>query len=117
MRSRSRLLGFVGSLVALGLASAIAVAGPPPTRTDNVADTLHGTVIVDPYRWLENKDAPETRAWIDAQNAYTKSVLDPIPGRELIHARYEELLKTDTQSSPIERGGRYFFSRRLASQE
>jgi prolyl oligopeptidase len=113
-RSTLRILMFFGALV---LAAVTAYAAPPPTRSDNVADTLHGTVVIDPYRWLEKQDAPETRAWIDAQNAYTKTMLDPIPGRDLIHARLEELLKTDTQSVPFEHGGRYFFSRRLANQE
>jgi protease II len=52
--------------------------GPPKTRTDDVKEVLHGTEIVDPYRWLEDQKSPETRAWIDAQNAYTRSLLDPL---------------------------------------
>jgi prolyl oligopeptidase len=39
---------------------------PPPTRRDNVREVLHGVEIVDPYRWLEDDESPETRAWIDA---------------------------------------------------
>jgi len=49
---------------------------PPPTRTDNVKEVLHGVEIVDPYRWLEDQSSPETRAWIDAQNSYTKPFLE-----------------------------------------
>jgi prolyl oligopeptidase len=105
----------------LFLALAAAVAGPlstsvPKTRTDDVTETVHGVVIRDPYRWLEDQQSPETRAWIDAQNLYTRSVLDPLPGRAAISKRLEELLKTDRFGTPVERNGRYFFTRRLADQ-
>jgi hypothetical protein len=49
---------------------------PPPTRQDNVKETIHGVEIVDPYRWLEDQDSAETRNWVAAQNAYTHSLLD-----------------------------------------
>ena len=44
---------------------------PPATRQDSVREVIHGVEIVDPYRWLEDQESPETRAWIDAQNTYT----------------------------------------------
>jgi prolyl oligopeptidase len=89
----------------------------PVAKVEVVRDTLNGVVVEDPYRWLENNDAPDTRAWIDAENAYTEQVIAPVPGQDRIHARLEQLLKTDSQGVPFERGGRYFFGRRLASQE
>src|SRR5947209_656623 len=99
------------------LASAAAFAASvPQARTDNVIETIHGTTIQDPYRWLEDQQSPETRAWIDTQNAYTRSVLDPLPGRAAIAKRLEELLKTDRFGTPVMRRGRYFFMRRLAGQ-
>src|SRR5450432_2887367 len=55
------------------------VPTPPPARQDNVHDNIHGVDIVDPYRWLEDQESPETRAWIEAQNAYTHSMLDKLP--------------------------------------
>jgi prolyl oligopeptidase len=70
-----------------------------------------------PYRWLEDRKSAETRAWIEAQNKYTQSILGPIPGRERLKQRLTELEKIDTITPPIERHGRYFFSKRLASQE
>lgn len=88
----------------------------PTTRTDDVAETIHGVTIHDPYRWLEDQQSPETRAWIDAQNVYTRSVLDPLPGRAAISKRLEELLKTDRFGTPVVRNGRYFFARRLADE-
>jgi protease II len=84
---------------------AVAVAAPlatpvPKTRTDAVTETVHGVTIHDPYRWLEDQQSPDTRAWIDAQNAYTRSVLDPLPGRAAITKRLEELLKTERFNTP-----------------
>ncbi|HEY7574179.1 MAG TPA: prolyl oligopeptidase family serine peptidase, partial [Thermoanaerobaculia bacterium] len=73
--------------------------------------------IADPYRWLENQDAPETRAWIDAQNAYTKRILGQAPGRAALEKRIAELLKVDIITTPTEKGGRYFFSRRGADRD
>ncbi|MBI1797794.1 MAG: S9 family peptidase [Candidatus Eisenbacteria bacterium] len=97
--------------------AAPAASHPPVANVEVVRDTLHGVVVEDPYRWLEASAAPETRAWIDAENAYTESVLGPLAGRERVQARLEQLLKTDAQGVPFERSGRYFYTRRLASQE
>ena len=103
----------------LAMAAAIAAppsVRPPVTRTDNVVETMHGVTIRDRYRWLEDQKSPETRKWIDAQNAYARSVLDPLPGRAAISKRLEELLKTDRFTVPVVRNGRYFFLRRLANE-
>jgi len=89
---------------------------PPPTRVDNVAETLHGVTITDPYRWLEDQNSPETRAWINAQNKYTASTLGALPIRAKIRERLTQLLKIDTISAPFARGGRYFLSKRRADQ-
>jgi len=97
--------------------SALAGSAPPPTRIAAVVDTLHGVPISDPYRWLEDQNSPETRSWIDAQNAYTRSILDTLPGREKLTGRLGQLLKTERIGMPFERGGRYFFSKRLADQD
>ncbi|MEW6130429.1 MAG: prolyl oligopeptidase family serine peptidase [Acidobacteriota bacterium] len=88
----------------------------PKTRVDNVTETIHGVTLTDPYRWLEDQDAPETRAWLNEQIAYTNSLLNARPEREAIKARLEKLFKIDTQGVPTERGGRYFFSKRRADQ-
>ncbi len=89
----------------------------PPSAVHPVVDTLHGVAIVDNYRWLEDQNSPETRAWIDAQNAYTRKVLDQIPGREKIAARYKELIKLDRMTVSAVRGNRYFISKRKADQQ
>jgi prolyl oligopeptidase len=109
------------------LAGAVALAGcareditvplPPPTQTQDIVDTLHGVAVPDPYRWLEDQDAPETRAWIDEQNAYADALLDQLPGRGQLREMVTRVLKRDVIGLPTERGGRYFFSKRRADQE
>lgn len=90
---------------------------PPTARVDSAKDTYGSTVVSDPYRWLEDQDSPETRAWIDAEQKCTESVLSNLPGRAQINKRLTELLHTDSFEPPVERGGRYFFRKQLASQE
>ncbi|UCF06293.1 MAG: S9 family peptidase [bacterium] len=111
---------FIAVFIATGHAvSAAAFAGerPPETIKESVVDTLHGVVIADPYRWLEDQDSPETREWIDKQNEYTHSYIDELSGRDKLVKRLTELMKTDLISIPRERNGRYFLSRRDADQE
>jgi len=89
---------------------------PPATRVDNVTETLHGVTITDRYRWLEDQNSPETRAWINAQNEYSASVLGSLPFRGRIRERLTQLLKIDTITAPVARGGRYFLYKRRADQ-
>ena len=57
------------------------MTAPPPTRRDGVVDVLHGVEVPDPYRWLEDGDAPEVQQWVAAQNAHTRQALDARPDR------------------------------------
>ena len=90
---------------------------PPPTRKDPVTETLHGVSITDPYRWLENQDAPETRAWLAAQDHFTRSYLDSLPGRDALRKKLDAMIRIDSVGTPAVRNGRYFFSRRLAAED
>jgi prolyl oligopeptidase len=90
---------------------------PPATRIDSAKDTYGTTVVADPYRWLEDQDSPETRAWIAAEQKCTEAALSNLPGRAQIAKRLGELLHTDSFEAPVERGGRYFFRNRLAGQD
>jgi len=78
---------------------------------------MHGIELVDPYHWLEDADSTETRAWIAAQNDYTRSFLDAIPVRERIRRRLREMLIHDSIGAPIQRQGVYFFLKRGAEQD
>ena len=87
---------------------------PPQARIDSVKDTYGDTVVADPYRWLEDQQSSETRAWIEAEQKCTEAALSSFAGRAPVSTRLGELLHTDSYEAPIERGGRYFFRKRPA---
>ena len=118
MAGSRRIAGIAGAaLMAAGAAGEPGLDVPPPTEVREVVDTLHGVEVADPYRWLEDREAPETRAWIGAQNAYTDTVLGALPGREELRAVAAAVLERDVIGLPNERAGRYFYSRRGADQD
>ena len=90
---------------------------PPVTAIEPVTEILHGVSIVDPYRWLEDQDSPQTRAWLDQQTHYARAYLDNIPGRRRIRERITEFLAVETLISLQTVGNRYFFRKRLPDQE
>jgi prolyl oligopeptidase len=83
----------------------------PVARMDDVVENYHGTPVADPYRWLEDTTAPETQAWVAAQQRLTQAFLENIPARELIKARLSELWNYPRLSVPFKAGTRYFFTR------
>ncbi len=72
---------------------------PPARRSDHV-DTYFNTPVPDPYRWMEDVDSAEVKQWVDAENTLTRSVLDPLPGRDAMHARLSALYNFERFSSP-----------------
>ncbi|MCA9689109.1 MAG: prolyl oligopeptidase family serine peptidase, partial [Myxococcales bacterium] len=89
----------------------------PETRQGDVVDDYHGTKVADPYRWLEEPDSPETRAWVDAQNKVTFGLLESIPEREAIRARLTELWNYERYGLPHREGDSYFFSKNDGLQD
>lgn len=90
---------------------------PPATRQDNVREVIHGVEIVDPYRWLEDQQSPETRKWVEEQNAYTNALLDHLPVRRRAFDRLWQMVNYDSQGAPYIENGYYFFARRGAGQD
>src|SRR4030081_887868 len=84
----------------------------PRTRDQELIETLHGVPVADPYRWLEDGESAETREWVDAQNAFTQSVLESLPPREAIHSALESLLTVGSVGTPTLRGTRAFYQPR-----
>lgn len=80
----------------------------PPSRRCDQQDDYHGVTVSDPYRWLEDLNAPETEAWIAAQNALTFEHLAQIPEREALQQRLTALWDYPKAHAPFKRGGRYF---------
>lgn len=98
---------------------------PPETRVEPVVEVVHGVEITDPYRWLEGDNSdpdnqgavtPEVTAWTDAQNNYTRSVLDNLPGRKALEDRLRPLMEVGSITRPVIRGDRYFYTRREGNQ-
>ena len=92
---------------------------PPPPAVDAipVSDDYFGTRIPDSYRWLEDARSPETRAFIDAQNAYTARYLKQARIRSQVADDLDELENVSEWRFPIERAGSYFFRKRLAGEQ
>ena len=89
---------------------------PRAERLD-IVDDLFGHAVADPYRWLEDPDSAQTKAWLSEQDAITRPYLDSLPGRERLRERMTELLGTGVIGGPAWRGQRYFFVRRDPGQE
>jgi len=90
---------------------------PPHSAVEPVTEIFHGVSVTDPYRWLENQDSPQTRAWIEEQTLYARSYLESIPGRDRIRKRIREFFAVETYDSLQIAGGSYFFRKRLPDQE
>ena len=88
----------------------------PKTRTVDQADNYHGTLVADPYRWLEDVDSPETLEWVKQQNELTYSILETIPQREAIKKRLTELWDYSKALAPYKKGKRFFQERNSGLQ-
>jgi len=88
----------------------------PKAEKRPLEETMHGVKIVDNYRWLEDGKSPETQKWVEEEMAYTRSVLDPLPGRDSIHQRLTKLLGIGSISAPQIGGRYYFYTRREGMQ-
>ncbi|MEW5700904.1 MAG: prolyl oligopeptidase family serine peptidase [Candidatus Zixiibacteriota bacterium] len=107
----------LAAAILLAVTAITATAAPPSTKVEPVVDTLHGVVITDPYRWLEDQNSPATRAWLDSQIAYTESFIPKFASLDAIKKRFTELVRIDRVSAPSRHGKRYFYVRRKADQE
>ncbi len=108
-----KIMRLTGVFLAL---AALMPAQAPKTKVQPVTETIHGVTITDPYRWLEDQESPETRAWINSQAAYTESQLAKVPQRERIRKRLGELMKIDAMAAPSVRNGLYFIQKRKATE-
>jgi prolyl oligopeptidase len=88
---------------------------PEATRSDHV-DEYHGNRVPDPYRWLEDLDSPQTKAWVDAQNALTFGFLETLPQRAAFRERLTALWNYPRAGIPTKEGGRYFFTKNSGLQ-
>ncbi|MFL5543734.1 MAG: prolyl oligopeptidase family serine peptidase, partial [Gemmatimonadaceae bacterium] len=107
-------LARVIALLAVGAATSPAQTASPPLTYPAAArgsqvDVYHGTSIADPYRWLEDVDAPATKEWVAAENRLTDSFLASIAERTAIRNRLTQLWNYARYSAPFKENGRYFY--------
>ncbi len=81
----------------------------PPSKKGDVKDTYFGTVVEDPYRWLEDDNSPETADWVKAQNQLTFAYLAKLPYRNEIKTRLTALWDYPKYGNPFKEAGKYFF--------
>ncbi len=109
-------IAMIGDEVLARSSSSASSAGPPAAPKKPMQDTVLGHPIADPYRWLEDSSSPETQKWVSDELTYTRAVLDPLPGRDLLHKRLGELLSIGTISAPQLGGRHYFYTKREGTQ-
>lgn len=81
----------------------------PETAKGDVVDDYFGTEVPDPYRWLEDDNAPEVKEWVKKENLLTFAYLENIPPRDRIRERLTDLYDYSRYSSPFRAGEYYFF--------
>jgi len=106
----------IGAAVWADSKSVQAPAEPPLAEKRPVIDIFHGTKVLDNYRWLEDGNNPATQKWVEAEMAYTRGLLEPLPGRAAIHKRLTELLSIGMVTPPQLAGRHYFYTKREGMQ-
>ena len=117
--ARYRLTLLMGLIGALGFAGVLfAQTAPPVAPVHEVVDDYFGTKIADPYRWMEDMKSPELQAWMKAQNEYTRTIVDSIPGREKL---LDAILGYDNARTTVadlaKFGNRYFYRKIEPNQD
>jgi prolyl oligopeptidase len=120
LRMKSYLV-LLAALLAAGQAGAQAVVTSktlpyPQTRKVDTTTTYFGTKVADPYRWLENDQAADTKAWVQEENKVTQDYLGKIPYREAIRQRLTKLWNYEKYSAPTKEGRYTYFSKNTGLQ-
>ncbi|MBK1883880.1 S9 family peptidase [Luteolibacter pohnpeiensis] len=89
----------------------------PEAKKDAVVDVYHGVEVADPYRWLEDDNSEETKAWVKAENAVTQKYLETLPQREEIRERLKKLWNYERVGIPREESGKWFFVKNSGLQD
>jgi prolyl oligopeptidase len=102
--------------IAIMIPTVAAAQGPGPLKYPespraDTTETLHGRVVPDPYRWLEDPNSAETKAWVEAQNQVTFGYLEQIPARTAIKDRLTKLWNYERYGSPSREGDWYVFAK------
>ncbi|KFM28357.1 Prolyl endopeptidase [Auxenochlorella protothecoides] len=88
----------------------------PRVRRDDTEETLHGVIIQDPYRWLEDADSPDVAEFVEEQNVLTQSVLDQCTTRPAFSKLLEKLMDYEKFGTPFKKGQRYYYTHNTGLQ-
>lgn len=95
----------------LAITAAAAAPDYPPAERQSVVDDYFGAKVPDPYRWLEDVDSAQTRAWVEAQNRLSLPFLAQLPEREALRERLSTLWNFERYEIVEKHAGRYFYRR------
>src|SRR6266850_2906513 len=115
---RPSVLAGLAALLPVALLAQANTGGPPATPVRVVNDTVFGTVVPDPYRWLENVQDSAVLQWLHAQDDYARRLIGAIPGRADLAARIHALSNAGPAVSGAQFGGkRVFYYKRLPGED
>jgi prolyl oligopeptidase len=112
MKRVMRIFSGLMLVLTAGMISAQTDGAPltyPKAKTVDQVDDYHGVKVADPYRWLEDTDSADTKAWVEEENKVTFGYLDQIPYRGAIRERLLKLWNYERFTAPEQEGGRYFY--------
>ncbi len=81
----------------------------PETKKTKQEDNYFGTVVADPYRWLEDDNSDETKQWVESENKVTEEYLSAIPFRNKVKSKLQEMWNYPKYGSPFKEGDYYYF--------
>lgn len=109
--SATKAFSFMAIAMTLAGCATTARMDYPVTRQADQTDDYHGVKVADPYRWLEDDNSAETKAWVEVQNKVTFAYLEQIPQRAAIKSRLTELWNYERYGVPFKQGGHYFIAK------
>lgn len=83
----------------------------PQTKKVSQSDTYFGTSVEDPYRWLEDDMAQDTKEWVKSQVAFTENYLENIPFRETLNNQLKEIWNYERVGAPFKEGNYTYYSK------
>jgi prolyl oligopeptidase len=105
------------SLVVVAVAAPLVPIVYPEALRGTVVDNFHGTKVADPYRWLEDLDAPTTRDWVAKESALTEDYVGGLPARDTLRARLGTLYNFERFGLPFAGGRRFFYAHNTGLQD
>lgn len=109
MKSYKNFIALLAAYILIMIQPVQAQIKYPVSKKINQTDDYFGTKVADPYRWLEDDNSAETKAWVEQQHEVTNNYLSKIPFRDAVKKRLEEMWNYTKYSSPFKEGDSYYF--------